>query len=266
MPTFEHHGAQIYYRTEGEGPPVLGIMGFAADHRLWAAQVPAICEKNTFITFDNRGVGRSSGAPVETLEEMADDAAALLDHLGLDDALVIGASMGGAIAQHLVLRHPGRVRALVLVVTFARTAEYMRRETRVARELLRLAGPRAFVEATLVHLFTPRFFEIGEEALNQVIASFFSGGEAEVPALQVLDGQMRAIDRHDLTAELDKISCPTLVVGGRLDMMVPAFCSEELAAAIPGAELRMFDSGHALMFEEMDAFNALLRDFLDRHA
>lgn len=266
MPTFERHGAQLYYRIEGEGPPVLGIMGFAADHRLWAAQVPAICERNTFITFDNRGVGRSSGAPVETLQEMADDAAALLDHLDIDQTVVVGASMGGAIAQHLALRHPERVKALVLVVTFARTVEYMRRESGLARALLRLAGPKAFVEATLVHLFTPRFFEIGADALEQVVASFFAGGEAEVPAPEILEGQLRATDRHDLRAELGRISCPTLVVGGRLDMMVPGFCSEELAAAIPGSELHMFDSGHALMFEEMDAFNGLLRDFLDRHA
>jgi pimeloyl-ACP methyl ester carboxylesterase len=241
-------------------------MGFAADHRLWAAQVPTICARNTFITFDNRGVGRSTGEPIETLEEMADDAAALLDHLGIERAVILGVSMGGAIAQHLALRHPERVKALGLIVTFARPIEYTRRESRLGHELLRLAGPKAFLEATLIHLFTPRFFEIGEEALNQVIAAYFYGGEAEIPDPAVLEGQMRAIAKHDLLDSLGAIACPTLVVGGRLDMMVPGFASEEIAAAIPGAELHMFDSGHALMFEEMDAFNALLRDFLDRTA
>lgn len=265
MPFAEFEDLRIHYKRRGEGPVVLGVMGFGLDQRFWAGQIPTITATNTFLTFDNRGTGRSSGEPSTTIDAMADDAVRLLDHLEIGKAVVFGASMGGAIAQRLALDHPDRVAALVLAVTWARPIEFMRRQETLARTVIRGGGPEALVDATLVRMFTPRFFEVGADAIDQMMRAFETESGAEMLASEsVLEAQLDAIAKHDALAELARIDCPALVAGGRMDMMVPYFASEEIAAAIPGAELATFESGHALMFEEMDAFNARLAEFLAR--
>lgn len=261
MPVADLGNVSIHYREYGAGPPVLGIMGFALDQRFWATQVPTISARHRFITFDNRGVGRSSRSAVSTIDEMADDAFRLLDHLGIDETIVFGVSMGGAIAQRLTLDHPERVRALILAVTFARPIEFMRRQAALARALLRAGGPDLLFEASLVRLFTPRFFEVGQDAIDRMVESFLDVGDA-MATEEVLLGQLDALDKHDTLGELPRISCPSLVIGGKLDMMVPCFASEEIAAAIPGAELSLFETGHGLMVEEMETCNARIEEFL----
>src|SRR5688500_9091256 len=133
MPSAALGEYELHYKVWGEGPPALGIMGFALDQRFWASQIPAVTATHRFITFDNRAVGRSTGTPPTSIEEMADDAVALLDHLEIEKTVVFGLSMGGTIAQHLVLDHPGRVSALILGVTWARPLEFMRRQSDLGR-------------------------------------------------------------------------------------------------------------------------------------
>lgn len=263
MPIAELGDISLHYRRYGAGPPVLGIMGFGLDQRYWASQVPAVAERNTFITFDNRGSGRSSREPAHSIDEMADDALRLLDHLEIDRAIVFGASMGGTIAQRLVIDHPERVSGLVLAITWARPLEYMRRQHVLAREVIEKLGTDAFMEASLLWMFSPRFFEMGREVVDQLVSAFNAPGGPEPMDGAALLAQIDALDKHDVLEELSSVSVPTLVVGGRSDMMVPGFASEEIAAAIPGAELQMYDSGHGLMLEEMEAFNQRLRGFLD---
>lgn len=262
MPTAELGPVKIHYREHGEGPPCLGIMGFALDQRFWAAQIPAITQTHRFITFDNRGVGRSTGEQIGDIADMVEDTVGLLDHLEIDKAVVLGVSMGGTIAQHLALDHPERVSALVLGITWARPIEFMRRQDHVALKLAEHAGADGLIEASLVRMFTPRFFELGGEVVDRMVRGFFAGNGSALPQAEVLVGQLNALGKHDVLADLHKISVPTLVFGGKMDMMVPGFASEEIAGAIPGAELEMFDSGHGCMVEEMEAVNARISRFL----
>ncbi|MEA2507077.1 MAG: hypothetical protein QOH48_1695 [Actinomycetota bacterium] len=241
---------------------MLGIMGFASDQRLFAGQIATVIETHRFITFDNRGVGRSSAGAATTIDEMANDAVRLLDHLEIDKSVVFGVSMGGAIAQRLTLDHPDRVSALVLAVTFARPIEFMRRQHALTRAVIEAGAGDAVFEGSLIRMFTPRFFEIGREAVDRLVAAVVSEGYAERAAADVLLAHLEAIDKHDVLSELRRIVCPTLVVGGRFDVMVPGFASEEIAEAIPGSHLEMFDSGHGLMLEEADSFNRTLSAFL----
>src|SRR5215470_8594687 len=119
MPLAKIGDHELYYEEHGSGEPLLCIMGFATDSTGWLLQVPEFAKRYRTIVFDNRGVGRSSKpTSAYTIHEMADDAAGLLDHLGIARAHVLGLSMGGMIAQELVLRHPQRVRGLVLAATF----------------------------------------------------------------------------------------------------------------------------------------------------
>lgn len=264
MPFAELSDARIHYRTYGDGPPVIGIMGFGLDQRFWAAQVPAVAERNRFITFDNRGTGRTEGAIPSSIDEMAEDVIRLLDHLEIPKATVFGVSMGGAIAQRVVVDHPDRVEALILGITFARPIEYMRRRQALAEELMRTVSSERFMEAAMLWMFTPRFFEIGQENLDRMLASFMGPGAPEPAPPEVLVAQSEAVHKHDILEHLPKIACPTLVFGGKQDIMVPYFASQEIAAAIGHAEFRSFETGHGCMVEEMGDVNEMIRDFLDR--
>lgn len=263
MPQADLGDISLHYKTYGSGPPVLGIMGFGLDQRFWAGQVPAVSSGNTFITFDNRGVGRSTRVPPTSIDEMADDAIRLLDHLEIERTVLFGASMGGTIAQRLVLDHPERVTALVLAITFARPVEYTRRLMEIGVKVLEHFNYEEFARSSMLWMFSPSFLETSAAAMDQMIASFAAPGAPATITYDTLAGQLEAIAKHDVRDELHKIACPTLVVGGRTDMMAPFFASEEIAGAIPGARLEAFESGHGLMLENLDAFNALLRSFLD---
>jgi pimeloyl-ACP methyl ester carboxylesterase len=264
MPLADLRDVELHYKDHGrpDAPPALGVMGFALDQRYWAAQIPAVTATHRFVTFDNRGVGRSTGDASVPLETMADDAVRLLDHLGIDRAVVFGLSMGGTIAQHLVLAHPDRVSALILGVTWARPLEFMRRQDDLARVIVEARGPESLMEVALLRMFTPRFFEMGAEALDRMMRALNAPGAPAGPTAGTLLAQIDALTKHDVLGRLGEISCPTLVLGGRIDMMVPGFASEEIAAAIPGAELTMFDTGHACMIEEMSEFNDRVSRFL----
>src|SRR5215470_2280147 len=119
MSTAAINGIDVYYEEHGSGDPLLLIMGLAADSVAWMFQLPDFSAKYRTIVFDNRGVGRTSKpAGPYTISQMADDAAGLLDSLDVRRAHVLGVSMGGMIAQEIALRHPERVRGLVLGCTY----------------------------------------------------------------------------------------------------------------------------------------------------
>ena len=250
------------YGVFGDGPPVLGVMGFALDKRFWAAQVPAVTAGNTFITFDNRGVGRSSRTAASSIDEMADDAVRLLDYLEIDKAVVFGVSMGGTISQRIALDHPDRVSALILAVTWARPIEYMRRQHKLARIVLQTWTLPEFSEQALLKMFTPEFFEVGQAMIDQMIASLDAPGAPAMATAEALIAQLDALDKHDVLADLPGISVPTLVIGGKKDMTVPYLGSVEIANAIPGAKLVTLETGHGCMIEEMAAFNGAVTEFL----
>ena len=263
MPLAKLEDLELHYQIRGEGTPVLGVMGFGLDQRFWAIQIPAVTKNNKFITFDNRGVGRSTGGAPTSIDQMADDAVRLLDHLGIEQTVVYGVSMGGAIAQRMVLDHPDRVIGLILAVTWARPIEFMRRQHDIARMVIRAGGAAALVNASLIRMFTPQFFEAGQEVVDQLVRAFMSDA-ALLPDPEVLLAQLDALDKHDTLQELATVSCPTLVIGGKMDVMAPYLASREIAAAIPGAELATFETGHGLMVEGMQAVSDRVEKFLSQ--
>jgi pimeloyl-ACP methyl ester carboxylesterase len=264
MPLADLGDIQLSYSEFGEGPPCVGIMGFSLDKTFWSPQVQAVTAANRrFVTFDNRGIAKSTGPLISTIDEMANDTIRLMDHLSIEKAVIFGVSMGGTIAQRLTLDHPDRVEALILAITWARPIEYMRRQHAVTRKIMEIA-PEELLEASMLKMFSPRFFEMGRETIDQIIKSFEREGGPDDRAVEVLKAQLEALDKFDALDELPSIKVPTLVLGGKLDMIVPGFASEELAATIPGAELQMFATGHGCMVEEMADFNAALTDFLTR--
>ncbi|MCU0311444.1 MAG: alpha/beta hydrolase [Acidimicrobiales bacterium] len=257
-------GTRINYETFGraDGPPVLMVQGLGADSRGWLRQRGMISREYRGIVFDNRGVGRSDVPPGPyDLEVMAADAVAVLDDLGLESAHVMGASMGGIIAQILGVRYQSRVRSLTLACTGCRHLPWRRELLAEWEETARTKGMRALVDLAARWLMGPRsrfrlwpvVGVLGPLALNVTPAAFC----AQIDAILALDDKLRF--------ELDAIDVPTFVIVGSQDILTPIGDSELLSEMIPGSELVIVTGGaHGFMVENAGRFNDAVRDFLGR--
>jgi pimeloyl-ACP methyl ester carboxylesterase len=255
-------GAEIAYEIAGKGDPLLMIMGLGADRRMWMLQIPVFSGEFRCVTFDNRGVGESTAPPGEfTMEQMAADALAVMDDAGIERAHVLSISMGGAIAQHLALKAPERVRSLILASTWCSRNPYLARMATIGNMLNEHGGTDAITKASMLWLFTPKFIlERNEfvQQIEQMAVQFATHPE-------VFDRQVEALLEHDVRDRLGMLDIPTLVMCGKRDVFVPPELSIELAAAIPNATLRLIDGGHAYNLEEFDAFNKTILEFLRAH-
>ncbi len=255
-------GALIAYDTFGKkgGVPLLLIQGLGTDSRGWALQRIAFGRRYRCIAFDNRGVGASTNAPHPfDLEQMARDATSVLDAEDIDTAHVMGASMGGVIAQIVAVRHGERVRGLVLACTAARHHEWRRELLAEWAENVRAKGMSAMSGEGMRWLVGPRFHRRFGPWIN-VIGRLVMQGDPEHFAAQV-DAILAMHD--DLRYELADVRAPTLVITGSQDMLTPFGDAEELAEMIPGARLReLRGAAHGLMVEQPNAFNNAILDFL----
>ncbi len=266
MATAQVNDIQIYYEVHGAGEPLLLIMGLGAHADSWEMQVPDFSREHTVIAFDNRGAGRSD-KPSEpySIPQMAGDAAGLLDALGLGSAHVYGMSMGGMIAQEMVLRHPHRVRALVLGGTMAGLAngivagpELLQQWASTALLPLELA-----VQAGLKFLYSEEFIAANKERL---VRHALETAHLMAP-LDALQRQFMAVAQFNAYDRLSDIRVPTLIITGSDDKIVPAANSRILAERIPGAQLlELAGAGHGFLVEKAAEANAAVLAFLRRHS
>jgi len=236
---------RIYWEEEGQGDPLLMIMGLGFSLKMWRDVRPWMAEHFRAIVFDNRGIGRSG--PVWSsiwkpfsMADMARDAASVLDAAGATSAHVIGFSMGGMIAQELALMYPNRVRKLVLGCTFCGGQEAVRASEEVERALLgKVFQSRASRIAALPPILydphTPRDrVELDLDLLRH-----------NPPRVLTFLWQAGAIRRWGCYDRLPQIASETLVIHGETDRLVPAENAKILAERIPGAKLAMLpQAGH----------------------
>ncbi|HEX4126042.1 MAG TPA: alpha/beta hydrolase [Acidimicrobiales bacterium] len=264
MPRIEANGVMLYYELEGSGERLLCISGTGSDLR----QQPRMADgplTDTFeaLSYDQRGLGQSSvPAWPYAMADFADDAGALLDVLGWDDCLVIGISFGGMVAQELAIRHPERVRRLVLACTSAGGAGGA---SYPLHKLVELSPEeRSGVRMQLIDTRWDEVWQKGNPEMVQLLGERMrlddKGGTS--PGLT---NQLAARAEHDTTGRLASITCPTLVCGGRFDGIAPPANSEFLARAITGARLEMFDGGHGFFIQDADAFSTIIA-FLSENA
>ena len=227
---------------------------------MWQYQLDGLADRYRLTAFDNRGVGRTRMPqdPV-TVEAMADDAADVLDALGITSAHVAGYSGGSVIAQELALRHPGRVRSLVLQSTWAAMDSYYRSWVRFVQWLVDVApSPRAFLEGFYLDIYTPRAYEDGTVAalIDDVLA---------FPHQQSAEDLKRFLDPlpgHDTTERLPRITAPTLVLSGGADPGARPELGRVVAEAIPGALFEVQEGQSHQPFQEIpDAWNARVDAF-----
>jgi len=223
-------------------------MGLGMNATGWWRTVPVLTAAGLrVIAFDNRGVGRSERLPGPyTVAEMADDAVSVLDAAGVDAAHVYGISLGGMIAQEVALRHPERVRALVLGATTAGGAAHVPAAAEVVAFVQLRAQMTAehAVWASVPINYAPRTRTEGGDRIAEDIAQ-----RLRFPVeAEYYSAQLAAANGHD--ARVADIRAPTLVVHGEEDVLIPPVNGERLAAAIPGAELSLWPGAAHLYFTD----------------
>ena len=255
-------GARIGYDESGEGLPIVMLHGFPHDRTLWAAQRMALAARARCLTPDLRGFGDSSTHGPFSMDQYADDVVALLDALGIPQAVVCGLSMGGYVALALWRRHPARVRAMILCDTRAEADSpeaRSRREAQIA--LVRAQGTAALVEPLLTGMVGSETRAQRPEVLTALRTMMGRQSAAGViGALQALR------DRPDSRPTLGTITVPVLVVVGDQDVLTPIADARRMAEALPpAARVRLeviAGAGHVPCVERPAAVTHALGDFL----
>ena len=249
---------ELYYEEHGTGEPLLCIKGLAADSTAWVLQTPDFAKRHRTIIYDNRGVGRSSKPQGPySIAQMADDAAGLLDALGIERADVFGMSLGGMIAQELALRWPERVDRLVLGCTHCGVAHAARPD----REAGRAFAMETDDWAERIRALAPFAFSAGVD--GDRLARFVEKKAGDVQDPEGYRGQLGAALAHDTYDRLPEIGSPTLILTGDEDRVIPATSSDILHERIPGSRLEVIaGAGHLFFLERPDESLRLLRDFL----
>jgi pimeloyl-ACP methyl ester carboxylesterase len=253
MPTFTcPDGFAVAYQTSGQGTPLLLFSGQGNGMGWWDPIVADFESDHLVIRFDYLGTG-GSDAPVSgySLGRFADDAAALLDHLGIESSAVYGTSMGGKVAQQLALRHSSRVSALVIGCSSTGGPNMLRMSQEIGS---RIADP-ATKEAVLTDLmYSPSW-------TAEHPGPYATLGEATTSQARL--GHRRASNGHDAWDQLGAIAVPTLVLHGSDDLMVPPANADLLAGRIPNAHVRIMPGGRHAYFEECrEVASPIVLDFL----
>lgn len=258
MPLAQLSDCEIYYEEYGSGPPLMLIAGLGGVGSYWAPQIEEFAKHFRVIIHDHRGTGRSTKSKIKySLEQMSADTLGLMDALGIDSAHIVGHSTGGAIAQILCLEHRDRVRNVVMYATWTRADNFFRRCFEVRRALLEI-GPSAYIRGASIFLH-PSWW-VRDDVDNNESAVYGADFDTEIT-----DSRIQAILDFDYTDRLPEITSPVLVVGVRNDHLTPAYYSEELARAIPGADLVILEDGAHVASQILpQEFNQVVYEFLSR--
>jgi len=267
LPTAEINGIQLYYEDYGSGFPVVFAHGAGGNHMSWWQQVPALSRRYRCITFDHRGWGLSLDVDDRGPAAFIEDLTRLIDHLGLDETFLVAQSMGGLSCLGFAIRHPERVRGLVMANTFAG----MRREVWLASsDELRLlvqsvwqrrrengvkrALGRSFTSAHKERAFLYKLIRmVNEHGPNRLQT------ENQVQRLRALE---RTAETGITREALADLPTPVFFIGGEEDEVMPVSLMAVAETLIPNARMTVVPgAGHSVYFEQPDVFNQLLLDF-----
>ena len=264
MPFLETPGANLLYTREGQGPPVLLIQGVGAIGNTWRPQIDGLSARYTVVAYDNRGIGRSTIRDGRlTIEDMAADALAIADALGIDRFHLAGHSMGGVIAQAVALRAPSRILSLAFLCTFARGSDGAKMSLPMFITAMRMRiGTRPMRRNAFLGLIMPaRYLQRVDRAeLAGQLQALFGRDLADQAPITMT--QLRAMSKYDASTRLHSLGgIPTLVVAATEDRIARPEYNKALAAAIPGARyVELSDSGHGVTIHRADEINVLLAE------
>ena len=257
------NGIEIAYRVDGDGAPTRPWLVFAHalghDHSMWDAQAGAFGRACNILRLDLRGHGRTEAPPGEyTLEQIADDVRALLDHLGIARCHFVGLSLGAMVGLMAAIRFPRRVACLVLAGAMCRFSPQSQPQWASGLAAVRSPlGMDAIIDATLSGWFTAAFFATRAADVARSARVFRA-----TPVGGFL-GAVAAMSRADLTTRLSSLSCPVLVLLGESDRVTPAASAERILLEVPQALMRRIPgAAHLSNIEQADEFNVAVREFL----
>jgi pimeloyl-ACP methyl ester carboxylesterase len=268
--TITADGVDFAYRELGAnnpGPPVVFLIHLAAVLDNWDPRVvDGLAASRHVVTFDNRGVGASSGAPAASIEQMARDAIMFIKAMGFEQVDLFGFSMGGMIAQEIALMEPPLVRRMIIAGTGPAGGEGISNVPRVTyldivRGFLTRQDPKQFLFFTR----TPGGIRAGKEFLARL--SERSQNRDKEITVTALQAQLKALRRwgSKAPADLSKIQQPVLVANGDSDRMVPSNNTHDLARRLPNSDLIIYpDAGHGGVFQFHADFVPKALDFLAR--
>lgn len=263
MPSITNQGAKIYWDEEGQGDPLLLIMGLGYPSVAWYRTRPVLAKRFRTIALDNRGVGRSEmpEGPYP-IPLMASDAAAVLDAAGAESAHIFGVSMGGMIAQEFALQYPQRVRSLILGCTACGGPEAVRAEP-AAGEMIMARSKMTSEEASRA----AQPFIYDPHTSQERIDEDFKVREPWFPNPYAYLAQVQGIMAWESYSRLSQIQSPTLVIHGETDRLVPAGNGKLIATKIPGAKLILLpNASHIFVTDQTDATHQAVLGFLEQHS
>jgi pimeloyl-ACP methyl ester carboxylesterase len=253
-------GLRLYYETQGSGLPVVLIHGLSGSHDLWKYQVPAVAARYHAITLDLRGHGQSDKPPGPySIPTFADDVLALLNLLDVERAVMVGLSMGGGTVQTFALAHPERVRALGLISTSSEFPAATRQRFYENADIAEREGMGPLGERLVSSWFAPAFRERDAAEFDLNVRATLANDPKAFAA------SARANAVRNWTDQLDRITCPTLFVGGELDPADPVRNAAIYRSHLKDLEAHVLPGvSHLLPLEAPDDFNRLLLAFLAR--
>ncbi len=252
MPKIALDWGGLHYDEAGSGDPLLLVSGLNGLAAPWQPVIPGLAGRFRVITHDHRGLGRSDGwdGPY-SVDQIADDVIGLMDGLGIGRAHIVGHSLGGAVAQALAADHPGRVGGLVIYASWPGKDAFFDRTMLMRQDVLLHQGIEAFLRTGPLGIYPPRWVRDNDAGLTAALPAAI----AAFAGVDKMMARMKACLDHERRAALPGIAAPTLVIGTRDDVATPAYCSAEIAAAIPGAELVVLPYGghnaHQVVPEEL---------------
>jgi aminoacrylate hydrolase len=229
----------------------------------WNPNMPAFASRYRVIRHDQRGTGKSTRTHVAGVEQMAADAAALIDYLGLRDVAWLGHSTGGAIGVSVALDYPAHIGRLVINSSTSCGDAYRRKLFSIRRLLHSRVGPEAYAAFTSLLLYPPWWINQNAGLLDAEEAR----AAASLGAPEVQESRLDAILSFDRRSELATLDIPTFVICAKDDLLTPSYFSKELASLIPNAKLDLLETGgHACSRTMIDQFNKAVLDFLSKHS
>ena len=258
------NGIELNYRLEGDGEETIVLInGLADDLETWVLQIDDFLAAGyRVLRIDNRGVGGSSKpAGPYSSRMLADDAKALVDHLGLSGFHLMGVSMGGMIAQEYALAYPGDLTTVTFGCTYASPGPFCSRMFAMWADAAPVLGIPFVMRDVTLWAFTTEFFSTRPDELAE-FETAMAYMDQPVPAYLA---QLAVIQQHDTTGRLAGIAVPTLVLAGEQDILIPVSLSQELHKGIAGAEWQTVQGGHACLWEHPASFNNAVADFVRRH-
>ena len=264
MPKIITNKFNTYYELHGNGKKTLVLIsGLKGDHLAWSSVIGALSEQYKVLVFDNRGVGQGdSTGDNYSIEQMSDDVMSLLDTLQIKDPIIVGHSLGGAIAQYIAMKHGDQIDQLILCNTFAKFNDA---SCKIFEDIIPLhennSKPSIILNSFISDVISEEFLE--KNAMREVILEFVD----TVKHPQTADGykgQVAALNAFDSRSWLNKITVPTLVIHAQSDNIVSQDDANYLVNGINNAELNIISGGHASQVEQPHILCSLITEFINK--